>query len=152
MPSGGSCRKQGAVMTQRIIPYLTVKGAADAIAFYTKAFGAIETKRQTADDGKRLMHAVLLINGGMVMLADEFPERGGTPAPTPGKTTPLAITINFDSAGEVDATFDRAIAAGAKGRRSPADMFWGGRFAVVEDPFGHRWMLSAWFDQSEEGA
>lgn len=138
-------------MTQRIIPYLTVKGAADAIAFYAKAFGATETKRQVADDGKRLMHAALLINGGMVMLADEFPERGGTPAPTPGKTTPVAVAITYDSAGEVDATFDRAIAAGAKGRRSPTDMFWGGRFAVVEDPFGHRWTLSAPFGQSEEG-
>ena len=138
-------------MTQRIIPYLTVKGGADAIAFYTKAFGAIEAKRQTADDGKRLMHAVLTINGGTVMLADEFPERGGTPAPTPGKSTPVAVSITYDTAGEVDATFDRALAAGAKARRSPTDMFWGGRFAVIEDPFGHRWMLSAPFDQSEEG-
>ena len=138
-------------MTQRIIPYLTVKGATNAIAFYTKAFGAIEAKRQTADDGKRLMHAVLTINGGTLMLADEFPDRGGTPAPTPGKTTPVAVAITFDTAGEVDATFDRALAAGAKARRSPSDMFWGGRFAVIEDPFGHRWMLSAPFDQSEEG-
>jgi PhnB protein len=143
--------RQGVIMTQRIIPYLTVKGGADAIAFYAKAFGAIEAKRQTADDGKRLMHAVLTINGGTVMLADEFPERGGSPAPTPGKTTPAAVAIMFDSAGEVDETFDRALAAGAKARRSPTDMFWGGRFAVVEDPFGHRWMLAAPFDQSEEG-
>ena len=119
-------------MTQRIIPYLTVKGGADAIAFYTKAFGAIEAKRQAADDGKRLMHAVLTINGGTVMLADEFSDRGGTPAPTPGKTTPVAVAITFDTAGEVDATFDRALAAGAKARRSPSDMFWGGRFAVIE--------------------
>jgi PhnB protein len=138
-------------MTQRIIPYLTVKGATDAIAFYAKAFGAVETKRQVADDGKRLMHASVTINGGTVMLADEFAERGGTPAPTPGKTTSVAVAITLDSAGDVDATFDRALAAGARPGRSPTDMFWGGRFAVVEDPFGHRWMLSAPFDQSEEG-
>ncbi len=138
-------------MTQRIIPYLTVKGAVDAIAFYAKAFGAVETKRQLAEDGNRLMHASIAINGGTVMLADEFPERGGTPAAMPGKTSPVAVAITLDSAGEVDATFDRAIAAGAKGRRSPTDMFWGGRFAVVEDPFGHRWMLSAPFGQSAEG-
>jgi PhnB protein len=138
-------------MTQRIIPYLTVKGATDAIAFYAKAFGAVETKRQVADDGKRLMHASVTINGGTVMLADEFAERGGTPAPTLGKTTSVAVAITLDSAGDVDATFDRALAAGARPRRSPTDMFWGGRFAVVEDPFGHRWMLSAPFNQSEEG-
>lgn len=138
-------------MTQRIIPYLTVKGAADAIAFYMKAFSAIEAKRQTADDGKRLMHAVLTINGGTVMLADEFAERGGTPAPTPGKSTSVAVSITYDDPEEVDATFERALAAGARPRRTPTDMFWGGRFAVVEDPFGHRWMLSAPFAQTEEG-
>ncbi len=86
-------------MTQRIIPYLTVKGAADAIAFYTKAFGAVETKRQTADDGKRLMHASIVINGGAVMLADEFSERGGTPAPTPGKPTSVAVAITLRFGG-----------------------------------------------------
>ena len=63
-------------------PYLTVKGAADAIALYKKAFGAKEKSRMPAEDGKRLMHADITINGGTVLLCDEFPEYGGPPAPS----------------------------------------------------------------------
>lgn len=130
-------------MSQRTIPYLTVKGGDDAIAFYRKAFDAAENMRMPADDGKRLMHASLTIHGGTVMLSDEFPEHGGTPAPTPERPSAVAIAISFDAPAEVDATFRRAVDAGAKGWMEPADMFWGARFAMLDDPFGHRWMLTA---------
>jgi PhnB protein len=128
---------------QAVTPYLTVKGAAAAIEFYKTAFGATETGRHPAEDGKRLLHAALAINGGAVMLSDEFPEYSGTPAPTPEKPTSVAIAIRYDSPAEVDAIFARAVAAGANGWMKPDDMFWGDRFAMLDDPFGHRWMLNA---------
>src|SRR5262245_35127691 len=97
-------------------PYLTVKGAADAIDLYKKAFGAKEKGRMPAQDGRRLMHADLTINGGTVMLSDEFPEHGGpaAPAPSNGTPPPVAVTIQYKKPADVDTTFQRAIAAGCK--------------------------------------
>ena len=133
-------------MVQRITPYLSVNGAAAAIDFYRRAFGATETMRMLADDGKRVMHAVIRINGGVVMLCDEFPEFNGTPAPTPDNPTSISVSIEFDTPAEVDAAFASAVAAGADGWMRPENMFWGARFAMLNDPFGHRWMLSAPLD------
>jgi PhnB protein len=130
-------------MTQKTIPYLTVKGAANAIAFYQKAFNATETTRMAAQDGKRVMHAALTINGGTVMLSDEFIEHGGPPAPSPGTPVGVAVAVVLDAPAQVDATYSRALAAGAASVMEPGDMFWGDRFAMLSDPFGHRWMLSA---------
>jgi PhnB protein len=127
---------------QSVIPYLTVKGAAQAIAFYQKAFGATENMRMPAQDGKRLMHADLSVNGGKVFLSDEFPEHGGPGAPTE-KGSPVAVALAFGKPAQVDATFKQAVAAGAKSVAEPADQFWGARFAMLTDPFGHRWMLNA---------
>jgi PhnB protein len=124
-------------------PYLTVKGAAEAIAFYQKAFGAKEKGRMAAQDGKRLMHADLTINGGTVMLSDEFPEHGGPSAPANGTQPPVAITIQYNKPADVDATFRRAVDAGCTSTMEPQDTFWDARFAVLADPFGHRWMLNA---------
>jgi len=132
---------------QSITPYLTVKGGAAAIDFYQRAFGAEECFRHPAEDGKRLMHAHLVINGGSIFLSDEFPEHGGTPAPTLEKPTSVAVSIEYTAPSQVDATFDRAVAAGAKGHMPPADMFWGARFAMLDDPFGHRCMLTAQLPQ-----
>jgi len=128
---------------QPINPYLTVKGAADAIAFYQKAFAAKENHRMAAQDGKRLMHADLSINGGTVMLSDEFLDHGGYPAPTKAKPAPVAVCIQYTKPAEVDATFRRAVAAGCKSTMEPQDTFWEARFAMLIDPFGHRWMLNA---------
>ena len=124
-------------------PYLTVKGAAAAIALYQKAFGAKEKQRLPAQDGKRLMHAELSINGGTVMLSDEFTEHGGPQAPTMAKPPPVAIAIQYAKPAQVDATYHRAVEAGCKSVQEPQDMFWDARFAVLTDPFGHRWMLNA---------
>jgi PhnB protein len=132
--------------TQLITPYLTVKGAADAIAFYQKAFGATEVARMPAQDGKRVMHACLTIKGGAVMLADEFLEyadQGAPAAPSADRPAAVAVAIACDTSADVDATFRRAVDAGCKATMPPHDAFWGGRFAMLGDPFGHRWMLNA---------
>jgi PhnB protein len=130
-------------MVQRVTPYLSVNGAAAAIDFYRRAFGATEITRMQADDGTRILHAVVQINGGVVMLSDEFPEYNGTPAPTAANPTSVSVAIEFDAPAEVDATFRQAVDAGANGWMQPENMFWGARFAMLDDPFGHRWMLSA---------
>lgn len=128
---------------QAIVPYLTVRGASEASAFYQRAFDAREHARHPAEDGKRFLHIALAIHGGDLFLCDEFPEQGGAPAPTADRPAPVAITIQLKSPGDVDAVFARAVAAGATGVMAPADMFWNARFAQLRDPFGHLWMLNA---------
>lgn len=128
---------------QPVIPYLTVKGAKEAIAYYAKAFNAVEQMTMPAEDGKRLIHAAILINGGVVFMSDEFPEYGEGSAPKAGEVPPVAVALNFSSPADVDATFKRAVVAGGRGVTEPRDEFWGARFAVVADPFGHRWLLNA---------
>lgn len=143
MPARTSTKTAAKTKAQPVNPYLTVKGAANAIALYKEAFGAKENGRMPAEDGKRLMHADLTINGGTVMLCDEFPEYGGPPAPTRKQPAPVAVTIQYSRPAQVDATFQRAVDAGCKGTMEPQDTFWEARFAMLADPFGHRWMLSA---------
>jgi PhnB protein len=129
---------------QPITPYLTVNGAEKALEFYQNAFGATDIFRHPDEDGKRLFHARMTINGGVVMMSDDYSkDHGGPAAPTPEHPAPVAVAITYDSPERVDATFRQAVAAGANGAVEPADMFWGDRFAIVVDPFGHRWMLNA---------
>ena len=128
---------------QAIVPYLTVKGASEASAFYQKAFDAKENARHPVEDGKRLMHVALSIHGGDVLLCDEFPEHGGAPAPTKERPAPVQLTIQLKAPKDVDAIYAQAVKAGATGVSEPADMFWGARFAQLRDPFGHLWMLNA---------
>jgi PhnB protein len=129
-------------MTQGTIPYLTVKGASEASAFYQKAFGATENGRMAEEGGTRLLHVDLSINDGSVYLCDEFPEHGGS-APKEGERVPVAVVIALGRPAEVDATYKQAVGAGAKGTMEPSDTFWGARFAMLSDPFGHNWMLNA---------
>lgn len=127
-------------------PYLTIDGAAKAIEYYTKAFGATERSRMPAEDGKRLMHAEIAINGGTVMMSDNFPEfctDGEVTLPTADKPAAVQVALHYKTPAEVDAVYARAIEAGGKSVMAPEDMFWNARFAVVSDPFGHRWMLNA---------
>ena len=128
---------------QAIVPYLTVKGAGEASAFYQKAFDAKENGRHAAEDGKRFMHIALSIHGGEVFLCDEFPEYGNTVAPTKERPSPVQITIQLKTPKDVDAVFAQAVKAGATGVTEPADMFWNARFAQLRDSFGHDWMLNA---------
>ena len=117
-------------------PYLRIKGAADAIAFYKKAFGA--TERYRLPMGDRLGHAEIDIGGTTVMLSDEFPDHGAVgPATLKGTSVVLSLYV-----ADADATFKKAVAAGAKVRRPLTDEFYGDRTGQVEDPFGHVWMIA----------
>ena len=120
-----------------VTPHLVVAGAADAIEFYTKAFGAEEKSRMPGPKGK-LMYAEIEIAGARVMLADEFPEFGST-GPQSGSTSPVTIHLYVDDA---DAVFARAVEAGAKVTMPIEDMFWGDRYGKIEDPFGHSWAIA----------
>jgi PhnB protein len=131
-----------------ITPYLTVKGAVDAIAFYQKAFGATENARMPAPDGKRLIHADITVNGGRILMSDEFPEHseecgGAVFVPTSDKPVGVAIALHYTKPADIDATYRRAVEAGCKSVQAPEDTFWQARFAMLSDPFGHRWMLNA---------
>jgi PhnB protein len=126
-----------------ITPYLTVKGAARAIEVYKKALGAKENMRMPAEDGKRLMHADMTINGGRVLLCDEFEEYGDVRAPTDKKPAGMAVAIHCGKPADVDALFSRAVKAGFKSTMDPHDAFWGARFAMLNCPFGHRWMMNS---------
>ncbi len=123
-----------------VTPHLTVSDAKAAILFYQQAFDAHETLRMDAEDGKRLMHAALALNGGVVMLCDDFPEFNNGRRKAPGPDGGTGVTIHL-SVPDVDAVVARAVAAGAKTLMEPADMFWGERYAQVRDPFGHEWSL-----------
>jgi PhnB protein len=126
-----------------VSPYLTIRNASEAIDFYTRAFGAEEENRHMADDGTRVMHASLRINGGAVMLSDEFPECGGAKSPQSLGGSSVSISLLFDDSTKLDDTYRRAIENGAESDMEPQEPFWGGWFAMLRDPFGHRWMLSA---------
>jgi PhnB protein len=119
-------------------PYLIIKGAADAIAFYKKGFGATELVR-LADPSGKVMHAELLINDSRFMLADEFPDMGYR-SPQSYGGSPVSFLLYV---GDVDAQFARMIAAGAKETMAVADQFDGDRRGTVTDPFGHVWLLAS---------
>ena len=121
----------------RVIPYLYVEGASAAIDFYTRVFGARERMRMPAPDGK-IGHAELEIGDSLIMLADVFPDMGGqTPQELGG--TPVTVMVYLEN---VDAVFDRAIAAGATVEREVQDQFYGDRAGQFVDPFGHKWFVA----------
>lgn len=111
--------------------------AAEAIDFYSEAFGAEEIGRHMAEDGKRIMHAHLNLNGGSLMLNDDFPEFGHGAAGAPASVT-LHLQVK-----DADAAWNRALEAGAKERFPMADQFWGDRYGQVTDPFGFTWSIGA---------
>ena len=128
-----------------ITPHLTIRDrkAADAIEFYKRAFGAEELMRHPTDDG-RLMHASLKINGGHVMLNDDFPEHMGGPA------QPAASFVLHLQVPDADAAWKRALDAGAEVRFELADQFWGDRYGQVKDPFGFIWSIGAPIKQQQQ--
>jgi PhnB protein len=125
-----------------VTPHLVVDGAAEAIEFYKAAFGAEEIQRMPAEDGKRLMHAAITINGGIVMLMDDFPEYADGQRSTPQALGGSPVTLHLQVA-DVDAAFKRAVDAGATVVMEVADQFWGDRYGQVKDPFGHSWSLAS---------
>jgi PhnB protein len=124
-----------------IVPYLAVSDAAAALEFYKQAFGAKETMRVPGQD-RGIMHAEVLVNGGLIMLTDSTPEMG-FPAPKPGDQVPVGIMVQWDKPADVDAMFAQAVAAGGTAETAPRDEPWGARFAGIVDPFGQRWWLHA---------
>ena len=120
-----------------ITPHLTIpsRGGQAAIEFYTRAFGATEIRRMPAEDGERLMHAHLTINGASVMLNDEFPEWAGE-----GDVRPRGVTLHVEVA-DPDCWWARALAQGAEPIMEMQDQFWGARYGQIHDPFGHRWSI-----------
>ena len=123
---------------ERVIPHLVVKNATEAISFYQKAFGAEETVCMRGPGGG-IMHAEIRIGQSLVFLNDEFPAMGCR-APTTLGGTPIVLTFYVEN---VDALFDRAVAAGAKPTMPLMNMFWGDRYGQVTDPFGHIWALAS---------
>jgi len=120
-------------------PHLVVDDAAAAIDFYVKAFGAQEIGRVPRPDGK-LVHAAVRINGFLVMLADDFPEMSGGKSTTPTSLGGTPDTIHL-TVTDVDAKFQRALDAGANVVVPLDEQFWGDRYGMVADPFGHHWSL-----------
>ena len=120
-----------------LTPYIIVDGAARAIDFYKRAFGATETMRMPAPNG-RIGHAEVRIGNSAIMLADEHPEMGAQ-GPRHYKGSPVSLLLYVT---DVDATVKRAVEAGAKIKRPVADQFYGDRTGGLEDPFGHQWWIA----------
>jgi len=119
-----------------VTPYLVVDGAANAIDFYAKAFGAEEVMRMPM--GERIGHAEIRIGDSHVMLADEFPDQGHRGPKSYGGTS-VSLMVYLP---DVDTVFARALAAGATEERAVVDQFYGDRSGTLRDPFGHCWMLA----------
>lgn len=122
-----------------LCPHLTVSDGTGAIDFYVKAFGAEEVGRIPGPEGK-LIHAAVKINGFVVQLNDDFPEMSGGKSATPIAFGGTPVTIHL-TVTDVEAWFQRAVDAGAEVVFPLEDQFWGDRYGVVQDPFGHRWSL-----------
>ena len=124
-----------------LIPHLVCSPCSEAIEFYKKAFSAKEVRRAPAPDGARIMHAEVNIGGSPVFLVDDFPEfcggKSGTAIALGG--TPVTIHRFVE---DCDAAIDKAVKAGATITMPPMDMFWGDRYGVVTDPYGHQWSIA----------
>jgi PhnB protein len=126
---------------ENLIPHLVCDPCAEAIEFYKKAFGAEEISRMPAMDGRRIMHAQIRIGKSFVFLVDDFPEfcGGKSQSPKALQGTPVTMHRYVDNC---DAAIKRAQDAGATVLMPAQDMFWGDRFGVVIDPFGHKWSIA----------
>jgi uncharacterized glyoxalase superfamily protein PhnB len=115
-----------------LTPQLNIDGAAEAMKFYTKAFGAEEVMRAPDPSGKKIWHAVMRIGNAQFFVNDTFPEMGA-------KASHSCFYIYLDG---VDVAFKRAVDAGAKAVMPLADMFWGDRLGTVIDPWGNQWTIA----------
>lgn len=119
------------------IPYLIVKGAPEAIAYYQKVFGAEVAVRMDAPDGS-VMHAELMVGSAHFMLSEERPQHQSlSPLSLGGSSSSAVLYVP-----NTDAVVDAAVKAGAKVMMPVADQFWGDRSGHIIDPFGHKWFIS----------
>lgn len=135
-----------------VTPHLVVSDPARAIEFYKKAFGAEETARMPGPDGKSIMHAEIRIGDSAVMLGGEWEGVCRGPTSLGGTSVTLHLYVK-----DADASYKRAVDAGATSIMQPMDAFWGDRYGKVRDPFGHEWSLATHIKdltpkQIEEGA
>jgi PhnB protein len=121
-----------------LTPHLVCEGAAKAMDFYMQAFGAVDLGRMPGPGGK-LMHGTMRIGDSVLMLVDDFPEFGSH-GPMALKGSPVVIHLYVQDA---DAAFAKAVEAGAQPVMPLADMFWGDRYGVLLDPFGHKWAIAS---------
>ena len=121
-----------------IMPHIVVRGVAEAIEWYTRALGAHELLRNPGPDGKSIMHSELLLGDSRFFVVDEFP--GAMVSPTALGGTPVTLHLYVR---DVDALFNRAVEAGATVLMPVADQFWGDRYGILRDPFGHRWSMAS---------
>lgn len=128
-----------------VTPYLIVKGAAQAIAFYKNAFGATEEMTPLIQPDGRIGHAELTIGDSKIMLADEFPERDIRGPQSPG-ASPVSLHLYVEA---VDAVVERAVIAGAIIKRPVQDQFYGDRSGSIVDPFGHVWHVATHIEDLE---
>ena len=124
--------------TTGITPFLAIgdRRGKEALDVYARAFGAQEVERNLAEDGERLLQASMKLNGGWIMLSDEFPEHGHKAAP------PASVGLHL-AVDDADRWFARALEAGCTATMPLQDMFWGDRYGQLKDPFGHSWSIGA---------
>ncbi len=120
------------------VPYLSIKDAAKAVAFYSRVFGVDPHLILNMPDG-RVMHCEFRIGNARFFVSEELPEHGGTPSPVRLGGTTVAIHLYVD---DCDAMVKTLTGNGSDVLMAPADMFWGERFARIRDPFGHEWGIS----------
>ncbi|MFZ5732968.1 MAG: VOC family protein [Pseudomonadota bacterium] len=131
---------------QVVTPHLVVDNANAAIDFYKKGLGATETFRLPYEDGKRVMHCELNLDGARIFVVDAFPEfrgpeHGGDNYRTPKELKGTSVTIHIE-VPDCDAAVKRMADAGATVSQEPWDAFWGARYGRVIDPFGHEWSFA----------
>jgi PhnB protein len=119
-----------------LMPYLVIDGAADAIEFYRRAFGAEEVMRMPTPDGSRIVHATLRIRGNLLFVSDPL-GMGKDPKELGGSPVTLHLQVP-----DADGLFAQAVAAGATETMAVEEMFWGDRYGTLIDPFGHHWSIA----------
>ena len=130
-----------AAQAECLIVHLVVHDAAAAIEFDKRAFGAVEEIRAPSPDGKSIWHASLLFGDRKLFLSDDFLEGEDVKSAAPKKLGGTSTMI-FYYVPDADATFNRAVAAGAEVVMPLENMFWGDRYGKVRDPFGHEWGIA----------
>jgi len=139
-PKGDAVTETHRPLRTDVVSEICVDGAAAALDFYAAAFGAEELFRHALDDG-RVLHAEISFDGFVIFVVDDFPEMHGGRGTSPTAIGGTPVCLHRD-VPDVDASIERAVAAGATLLHGPEDMFWGDRYARLVDPYGHHWSLA----------